>query len=1494
MSLDARRSCRSPCSLPWSSRCTVSRPGCCRTAAGWSGSSAATTSATSCSWPRRGPSGRLSYADQSYPRAWHTLVAAVWRAAGGRLDAAGLSSLVDVMASLSWLLPAVLVVATATLTTSLGLTVGLGRRPAAWAAVLASSALLLPVFLGNYQALGFENSYVAAIVTTVAARELVGQRAGLAALVVCGAGAVVCAHAWQLLLPGAGLALGVVSWRLVRGQRTVARVVPVLLVWVVGLVVAWPALVALLGDIGLGHATDSDIEAPYSVLLVVTGLATSVGLAVAVRRARLWGFAALVGLPAVTALALVMAVGVGIGDYYPSKLLWHTSALGLAATAVAGALVAARAASGLAPRVRPVAKAAVGAVGGLFLLLAAVSPLGAFVGAWSTAHGSVVRAAITTPGAAEAQVAWLGSAGDDTIGRILLDFYRVPTTSERTPQPLLDREEECALLLRRGPTGRPQQPARGRGPRSLRLRARPQGRAGAMSGRLPPAAWLHVGLAVVGAVATVVGLWAVAGATLVWLVAGALAGRAGQAPWHLPTAWVLVVAATSAVALGADVLGLGLLSHTAPTRALVACTVLGAGGLCAARMAPTSVEAAPGDRAGQDLQRRRGAGRRRAAPRTAAGHEVGAVGHGWRPHPPPALRRPDRARRRLGLRHGVLPACVAHAAGHAGRRRGRRPRTGDAAAPRRSDRHLHLDVVRPARHGDGGRGRPLRHRARHTQRHRAWAGALAGWLVLWPTVSVDYLGFGFQTSVLAATVLAVVVGECVRAPGSTRSVVVAVVATGLMCHVWQLLVPVAGLAALLAVAAWFRARRRSRQALTALVVGSGVALVYAAPALTAVLGVGLDHATDAGLDPRVPWVWALLGLPAATALLLRTWRGAGSAPSTLSVRLPALVVGATTASTAVLGLALAARFGLSPLTYYPGKLLWHSAVLGMVALPAGVLFLLRSAGRPATVAVVPVLASVVVGLGLVAPVYALTGRLSNVDADLVLAAARTPAADRAQVVWLSGTEYDDLVTRVLLRHDDARIDPTGRSDSYPSRAEECALLEASARPAVLSDRSEAEVQARYSCVLTRVGDRRRPALTATRHRCAFWSNRPHMASTERPEGFPSVEPPLRRTGVEWGPKVKTWSTSKSAQGEATHDQTSKSSCPGTGCRGGGNRFGVNAPRHHHLRGRGDLVPVQGRHGRVVGLPCRGAGGVLPAEGQQLRQLGVRPGARRHGVDGRLAHHVGVGLQGQPDDGPARLGQLRLLQHLREVPRHAVRARRGRGAGVVGELAERLRRLAGQRRRLRAVPLPLAAGLLLRQPAPAGVDGHAPGALRPHAERADREQGRAPPLRARVVHGRGGHRHASRRGDALRHHRVRDALQGLPRHPGHGARRRPHRRRDPAQRVVRPAGGQRGPEQVERDERLRDPGALGLQGQRRQRLPEGPLGLRGLFGVREVPLRHGHQDLRPVERHLARLVAERLHTVRRWPAGPRGRLRPRPAQPDHRASSGRSTSPKGQP
>jgi hypothetical protein len=43
-------------------------------------------------------------------------------------------------------------------------------------------------------------------------------------------------------------------------------------------------------------------------------------------------------------------------------------------------------------------------------------------------------------------VVWLGARGDDTIGRILLDFYRAGTTTKRTPQEPQSLAGECRLL----------------------------------------------------------------------------------------------------------------------------------------------------------------------------------------------------------------------------------------------------------------------------------------------------------------------------------------------------------------------------------------------------------------------------------------------------------------------------------------------------------------------------------------------------------------------------------------------------------------------------------------------------------------------------------------------------------------------------------------------------------------------------------------------------------------------------------------------------------------------------------------------------------------------------------------------------------------------------------------------------------------------------------------------------------------------------------------
>jgi hypothetical protein len=208
-----------------------------------------------------------------------------------------------------------------------------------------------------------------------------------------------------------------------------------------------PALVAVVTGIGLGHATDAGVEAPLPELLLILGLLAS-GVAAVWGRSR--SISAAIGVimtPTLVALGVAVAVEIPVTQYYPSKLLWHSAVLGLAPLAVvvvAGARDLRRRNGSL----RVMTQAAAGAGFALAVGFAFLNPASAFGGAWSTVEGDRLLAAVATPGADRAQVVWLGSVGDDTIGRILLDFYRAGSTPERTPQPPLSVESECSLLQR--------------------------------------------------------------------------------------------------------------------------------------------------------------------------------------------------------------------------------------------------------------------------------------------------------------------------------------------------------------------------------------------------------------------------------------------------------------------------------------------------------------------------------------------------------------------------------------------------------------------------------------------------------------------------------------------------------------------------------------------------------------------------------------------------------------------------------------------------------------------------------------------------------------------------------------------------------------------------------------------------------------------------------------------------------------------------------------
>lgn len=274
--------------------------------------------------------------------------------------------------------------------------------------------------------------------------------AGVAMWTACSA-LVVVANAWQLLVPAAmipAIFCGVTYLR--DGPK---RAVPVGLAVVATSVLCWPPLWALLRDHALSATTVAGgVHVTLPRVVLICCCLASAALAALSRDARVVGTAALLMAPAAIALYLVLA-GAEIDDYYPTKLLWHSTVLGLAALGVVlthlyRRFLASDLAEGGPRRVFSSFPAAILLI---FLGLAVVAPWRAFDGLWSTVNGDLVLDAVTTDRASEADVVWLGDTPtNDSVARILLTFYRVGGTWKWGVQSRWDREGECRVL-RSGP-----------------------------------------------------------------------------------------------------------------------------------------------------------------------------------------------------------------------------------------------------------------------------------------------------------------------------------------------------------------------------------------------------------------------------------------------------------------------------------------------------------------------------------------------------------------------------------------------------------------------------------------------------------------------------------------------------------------------------------------------------------------------------------------------------------------------------------------------------------------------------------------------------------------------------------------------------------------------------------------------------------------------------------------------------------------------------------
>ncbi len=391
--------------------------------------------------------GNLSFAVGSYPRGWHAALAAVWSATGAGLDPASVSRLLLEMAVASLMLSAVLALATAHLGHALAMRAGLGRRAALVVGLFAGAATLLNPVLANYQALGYENSLLTAVVLAVCCREVLVRAGTRVSLLVCSAGLVVVAHSWQLLLPPVAAAAAWCAWVALRRGGPGERVTAV----VCGLAacaVGAPGVAAIIGRTGLAGATRPGPDSPIPMVFLVLGTVAALVLAAQRRDGALRTVAAATLLPAATAAALSLRLGIPLLHYYPSKLLWQAAVLALPWVAVAGAL-----ALGVAlerwPGASGVVRGVAGALGGVFVAYTLLMPWGSQLGVWSTVDAGRVLAAIDTPSAKGATVVWLqDTVTTDSVARILLDTLRVADHQERALQSGLTVAQECALLGR--------------------------------------------------------------------------------------------------------------------------------------------------------------------------------------------------------------------------------------------------------------------------------------------------------------------------------------------------------------------------------------------------------------------------------------------------------------------------------------------------------------------------------------------------------------------------------------------------------------------------------------------------------------------------------------------------------------------------------------------------------------------------------------------------------------------------------------------------------------------------------------------------------------------------------------------------------------------------------------------------------------------------------------------------------------------------------------
>lgn len=392
-------------------------------------------------------SGALDYSTQSYPRAWHTLLAALWSSGGAAVDGPGFTDLVTIVAVCCWGVFAVISLAVALLAQLLARDLGLSHRGSDVAGLVAGTLVLGSPFAGDYLALGFETSSLAGLALVVAALQVVRATGSRVSVLTCAGAVFVVANAWPLLIPGVGVALPLTAWSLVRHRPLRVAVVGLVgaalllglsLVPVVSAATAFDVASqgAAVGDASLLPAGGWAVAA---ALAVVAGLVFRLGGRAVVR------YSVVVVVTCLVGPALAWYSGVSLSSYYPAKTLWAAGLVGLpwlACLVVAG-VSAANSTTGV--RRLPLVPLAAGTAAVSALSIAA--PVLALFGSWSPVDGDSVVQAVRARGASGAQVFWSGGdwALDATI-QSLLPFYSIGPDDYPSPVPRDSLEDQCARL----------------------------------------------------------------------------------------------------------------------------------------------------------------------------------------------------------------------------------------------------------------------------------------------------------------------------------------------------------------------------------------------------------------------------------------------------------------------------------------------------------------------------------------------------------------------------------------------------------------------------------------------------------------------------------------------------------------------------------------------------------------------------------------------------------------------------------------------------------------------------------------------------------------------------------------------------------------------------------------------------------------------------------------------------------------------------------------